>query len=160
MSARRRSSQLRLFGAVTDHAQLDWSWVDQQLAGAGTYWVVAHTAGHPYARPVWGIWHDDRLDLSLGSPTLLKAVRRQPAVTVHLESGTEVIIVEGLIVAAPMDPARITAYNRKYDWDYRVSQLGELTAVEPRKIMAWRCVGWSGRDGFSTAGCWRFDAVD
>ena len=40
----------------------------------------------------------------------------------------------------------IQAYHQKYDWDFQVSQYGELTEVEPMKVLAWRTAGWAGHD--------------
>jgi hypothetical protein len=143
---RRHDKNLRLYGALSDRAPLAWPWVEQQLVGAGTYWVVARTPGHPHPRPVWGIWSQQRLHLSIGSPTLLRAIPEEPAVTIHLGSGTDVVIVEGLIIpSVPTGPALIQTYNQKYDWDYQVSQYGELTQVQPSKVLAWRSAGWAGR---------------
>jgi hypothetical protein len=149
---------LHLYGALSERAPLAWPWVDEQITAAGTYWLVARTQGHPHPRPVWGIWHEQRLYLSIGSPVLLRAVREDPAVTIHLDSGTDVVIVEGVTSpSTPTRPALIQAYNRKYDWDYVVSQYGELTVVEPTKVLAWRTAGWAGRGSFQTTGCWVFD---
>jgi hypothetical protein len=137
---------------------LAWSWVEQQLLGAGTYWVVARSPGHPHPRPVWGIWSEQQLYLSIGSPTLRRAIRAEPVVTVHLDSGTDVVVVEGLVApSVPTSPALIQAYNDKYDWDYQVSQYGELTLVQPSKVLAWRTAGPAGRDSFQSTGSWVFE---
>jgi hypothetical protein len=93
---------------------------------------VARAPGHPHPRPVWGISHRQLLYLIVGSPTLLRAVVQDPAVTVHLDSGTDVVLVEGMTSptaqrAAP--PSVVEAYNAKYDWDYQVAQDGELTVM-------------------------------
>jgi len=158
---RRRDKALHLYGQRSDVAALAWSWADRQLATAGTYWVVGRTQGHPHPRPVWGIWHEQRLHLSIGSPTLRRSIREERAVTVHLDSGTDVVIVEGVAVpAAPTTPALLEAYKRKYDWDYQVSQYGDLTQLEPTKILAWRAAGVAGRDSFQETGCWVFDGAD
>jgi hypothetical protein len=153
-----RQRDLRLYGSASGKAPLTWPWVEQQLAGAGTYWVNARGEGHPHPRPVWGVWFAQQLHLSIGSPTLRRAIREEAAVTVHLESGTDVVIVEGLVTpSAASAPALVEAYNRKYDWDYQVAQYGELTQVQPGKVLAWRTAGWAGRDSFETTGCWTFD---
>jgi hypothetical protein len=155
---RRKEEELRLYGARSDRAPLPWSWVEEQLAGAGTYWVIARNPGHPHPRPVWGVWHEHQLHLSLGSPTLREALREDPVVTIHLDSGTDVVIVEGLVSsAAPTVPKVIEAYDQKYDWEYQVSQYGDLTEVKPRRVLAWRTSGWAGRDSFQTTGRWAFD---
>jgi hypothetical protein len=152
-----RQEVLRLYGARSDRALLEFSWVEDQLAGAATYWVVARSEGHPHPRPVWGLWFEQRLHLSLGSPSLLRATRREPAVTVHLDSGTDVVIVEGLVAPAARTPtAVLQAYDSKYDWEYDASRYGQLTVVVPTKVLAWRTAGWAGRDSFQQTGCWVF----
>jgi hypothetical protein len=154
----RREKVLFLYRQRSDLAPLAWSWVDRQLTDAGTYWVVGQLDGRPHPRPVWGVWQQERLHLSIGSPTVRRAIEQQPAVTVHLDSGTDVVIVEGLVApAAATAPSVLEAYNRKYDYDYQVGQFGELTTVLPGKVLAWRAAGWAGRDSFQQTGSWTFD---
>jgi len=152
---------LRLYGTPSDQDPLAWSWVEEQLEAAGTYWLVARSTGHPHPRPVWGIWHGRRLHLSVGSPTLRRCVDRDPMVTVHLDSGTDVVLVEGTTghtTERGTPSSVIDAYNAKYDWDYRVEQYGELVVVQPLRVLAWRTAGWAGRDSFQSTGCWHFDS--
>jgi Pyridoxamine 5'-phosphate oxidase len=148
---------LRFYGGETDAAPLEWGWVEQQLAEAGTYWVSTPSRGHPHPRPVWGVWVDRRLLLSLGTPALRRAIAGDPRVTVHLDSGTDVVIVEGRGSSAD-DPAVVAqflaAYDDKYDWTYDVDQYPPPTLVEPDEVLAWRSGGWAGRDGFQQAGKW------
>jgi len=145
---------LALYGAVGDRPRLDWGWVDQQLERAGTYWVVAPTAGYPHPRPVWGVWIDERLHLSIGSPGLRASVTGGAPVTVHLDSGTDVVIVEGHARSEPTEVGALVAYDRKYDWTYDLDAYGPLTVVKPAKVLAWRSAGVAGRDGFASTGCW------
>jgi hypothetical protein len=153
----RQERRLALYGGPSDREPLAWSWVEAQLATAGTYWVVARGPGHPHPRPVWGVWHDERLHLSIGSPALVAAARAEPAVTAHLESGTDVVVVEGLAtVGAPTGPDLLEAYRAKYDWDYDVAEYGPLTRLDPVKVLAWRAAGWAGRESFQQTGCWTF----
>jgi hypothetical protein len=151
------ASPLRLYGSPSDRHPLDWSWVENQLADAGTYWVVAHSSGHPHPRPVWGVWLHRQLHLSIGSPAVRAALRTDPVVTVHLDSGTDVVIVEGRI-ATPTTAAGqvIDAYNRKYEWEYRVEDYGELTVIHPLTVLAWRTAGLHGRGSFQETGRWSF----
>jgi hypothetical protein len=161
MSRTKEGKQLRLYGAPSDRAPLEWPWVDQQLTGAGTYWVIARNQGHPHPRPVWGIWHQQQLHLSVGSSTLRQAMGEDPAVTVHLDSGTDVVILEGLVTSADSTtPAVIKAYDQKYDWEYDIAQYGDLVQVEPTKVLAWRTAGPAGRDSFQTTGRWTFSDAE
>ena len=85
---------LRMYGVVSDLDPVPWEWVEAQLTDAPTYWVVP--AGHPHPRPVWGVWVDGELHLSIGSLVVSRALRDDPAVAVHLDSGVDVVIVEGV----------------------------------------------------------------
>jgi hypothetical protein len=145
---------LRLYGQPSDKPALDWSWVSHELAGAGTYWVGGPGGRYPHPRPVWGVWHQEQLHLSIGSPTISRGVVPGSGVTVHLDSGTDVVIVEGDVVGSSTDADVIASYNRKYDWNYEVDQYGPLTHVAPVVVMAWRSAGWAGRDGFQQTGRW------
>jgi hypothetical protein len=139
------------------HPQLDWQWVQEQLESAGTYWVIARSDGYPHPRPVWGAWLHDALHLSIGSPVIRGALAGDPKVTVHLESGTDVVVVEGeFIPAATTEPAVIAAYNGKYDWEYDEAAYGPIARVAPHSVIAWRTAGWAGRESFQETGKWTF----
>ena len=150
---------LTMYGTPSASRRLAWDWVDAQLARAGTYWVAAHGGGGPHPRPVWGVWNDQRLHLSIGSPALRRLIQRDPAVTVHLDSGVDVVIVEGTIVGSDESAHLYEAYDEKYDWHYTTEEYGALTTVQPRAVLAWRSAGWAGREGFQETGRWRFSTA-
>jgi hypothetical protein len=148
-----RRTPLTMYTAVSDLPELDWAWVEQQLAGETLYWVAAATDGHPHPRPVWGVWADDLLHLSIGTPS----VRRAPngtAVTVHLTSAIDVVIVEGHIAGQSADPALVAAYDAKYDYAYDADAYGPFHTIGPTVVIAWRSAGFAGKDGFREAGRW------
>ncbi len=105
----RRPVPLRMYAAASEAAPLEWDWVDEQLAAAGTYWIAARSPAHPHPRPVWGVWLDDALLLSVGSPVVLRQLQDDARTTVHLDSGTDVVIVEGTCTGAAPAP-RIPAF--------------------------------------------------
>jgi hypothetical protein len=156
MTTEPRRTPLRLYTAVDEHPPLAWSWVEQQLRDAGTYWVVGHGGAYPPTRPVWGIWHEEAVHLSIGSPAVRSAIADDPRVTVHLDSGTEVVLVEG--TASVEDAKRVLrdVYDAKYDWVYDASTYGPFTRVEPSVVKAWRTAGFAGRDSFQETGRWKF----
>lgn len=147
-----------MYGGPSEHEPLGWEWVSGQLAAAGLYWVVPRTQGeHPHPRPVWGVWVDNELQLSIGSPAIRQALEADPSVTVHLESATDVVIVEGRFEArAVTPPALIEAYKVKYDWDYDLASYGPFSPIVPAKVIAWRTAGFAGRESFQTTGRWDF----
>ena len=136
---------------------MPWSFVTEQLERARNYWVVTVGRGEkPHSAPVWGVFVSDDL-LFETSPATRKArnLARNPAAVVHVESGDEVVIVEGR--ARPFSPtheiaARIAeAFAQKYDGyqpDPAEWATGALYRVEPDVVFAWR--------DMPTATCWRF----
>ena len=151
-----RQTPLRLYTAVDEHPPLAWTWVEQQLRDAGTYWVVANGPAHPSARPVWGFWHESALHMTIGSPALRAGLAADGRATVHLDSGTDVVLVEGTASSEEATPALLEAYDAKYDWQYDADTYGPFTLITPIVIKAWRAAGVAGRDSFQETGRWEF----
>ena len=150
------SAPLRLYGQRSDKPPPDWAWVDEQLTEAGTYWVTARTRGHPHPRPVWGVWRRPNLYLSIGTPITARALSADPVVTVHLDSGTDVVIVEGRRTGMVTDADVIADYDGKYRWSYDAGTYGPLSCIVAETILAWRTAGWAGRESFQQTGRWQF----
>jgi nitroimidazol reductase NimA-like FMN-containing flavoprotein (pyridoxamine 5'-phosphate oxidase superfamily) len=76
---------------------LDWGDAVKRLEAAKNYWLAtANAAGEPHAVPVWGIWLDGRLYVSGGESTRwVRNLSENPRLAVHLESGDQVVAVEG-----------------------------------------------------------------
>ncbi len=150
---------LRMFGAASTNSALEWAWVEQQLTRAETYWVdVAGSAARPHARPVWGVWLDQRLHLSIGTPAIRRAATPRAAATVHLPDGLDVVIVEGTVAGPTTAATAVAAYDDKYDWKYDLEQYGPFTTIVPSDVLAWRAAGPAGRDGFAETGRWTWSA--
>ena len=150
-----RDVPVRFYTQVSQLDPVPWEWVDEQLREAPTYWVSAAGDGPPHPRPVWGVWHDDVLWLSVGSPVLRAAISSGAPLTVHLDSGTEPVIVEGRAVDSGGDQSGpIAAYDEKYDWTYDAEEYGALVCVAPGNVIAWRTAGFAGRASFQTVGKW------
>ena len=124
---------------------LPWSHVAEQMTPARNYWVAtASPDGRPHSMPVWGVWLEDCFWFSTG-PTTLKArnLLANPRVVVHLESGAELVVVEGE-ASEVRDSEHVERflelYNPKYSWDFTPAQLesGGLFRVRPRRVFAWR----------------------
>jgi len=143
---------------------LPWSAARERLVAARNYWVATCSPrAEPHAMPVWGIWHDERFLFSTG-PTTKKAmnIRANPHVVVHLESGAQLVVVEGTARDVASDAEAVerflTLYNPKYDWDFGPDAFrgGGLFEVVPRKAFAW--LGDQGEAFSGTATRWVFDA--
>ena len=121
----------------------DWGPVAMRLSEARNYWVVSVRAnGRPHAAPVWGAWLDDEIWFST-DPDSVKGrnLAERPEVVVHLESGDDVVIVEGVVAPAPA--ARFEAYRAEYRRKYDFEHPGwgapgaAVLIVIPRRIMSW-----------------------
>lgn len=126
-----------------------WSHVEERLTQAKNYWLcTVRPNGQPHAIPKWGVWVEGKLYFD-GSPETrhVRNVVDNPAISVHLESGDDVVIVEGTARLLPRPPAGMgqklsQAYKAKYaalgyapepdQWDH-----GGLMEVAPSKILAW-----------------------
>lgn len=105
----------------SDEGMLPWSDVVVRLEQAKNYWVAtASRDGNPHAVPVWGAWIDGALYFGVG-PRSSRNISANPQVSIHLESGDQVVIVEGRIEQLTnVDPALSRdldeTFAMKYDW--------------------------------------------
>jgi hypothetical protein len=128
-----------MWGDEKDAPPIPWDDVERRLRDAITYWLVVDGA---VSRPVWGIWHEDELWLSVGSTSLWNGLRSSPTVSIHLDDGHDVVIVEGThrevedpAVKAPF----VGPYNEKYRWDFTPEDtLGPVVVLAPRVVLAWK----------------------
>jgi len=121
---------------------LPWEFVTERLAQAMMYWVATTgPKGEPHAVPYWGAFVDDVLYFETAPTTKGgRNLRFNPAVVVHLISGEQVVIVEGLARTA-VPGARLfaklqDAYRPKYD-GYFPPSADNLFAVESMVAFAW-----------------------
>jgi PPOX class probable F420-dependent enzyme len=127
------------YGVPSDpEGMLPWSWVEQELEAARNYWIATVSPdGRPHAAPVWGIWIDGAVVFST-SPESRKGrnLARDPRVVIHLESGDDVVILEGEIEVISLAERMADAYEAKYD--YRPGGEGDWFSLRPRVAYAWR----------------------
>jgi general stress protein 26 len=135
-------SPITMFGRAREEAPaLEWSWAVERLERAEDYWLVTvGSGGRPAARPVWGLWMDDRLYLTLGSSTHHRNLEARDEVTVHLGDAHDVVIVEGratFLHDRPTLERLVERYNPKYRWDFTADTTGAVLDVAPRAVLAW-----------------------
>jgi len=130
---------------------LAWSDVEARLVAAKHYWLsTVRPDGTPHSVPRWGVWVDGCFYYD-GAPETVHArnLRRNPAVSLHLESGTEAVIVEGFSVATSARAeglgARLADAFGKYHGDgysptadaWAGADGGGLCVLTPRRALAW-----------------------
>jgi hypothetical protein len=134
----------------TTDGLLAWEDVEQRLVASRHYWLASvRPDGTPHSVPRWGVWVGGRFYYD-GAPTTrhVRNVEANPACTLTLESGTEVVIVEGESRATNADPAdlgaRLSAAFAKYHPDYAPAadawagpSGGGLRVIVPKRVLAW-----------------------
>lgn len=126
-----------------------WEQIQERLADAVNYWLcTVRPNGRPHAIPKWAVYVAEKIYFD-GSPETRHArnLVAQPAVTLHLESGSDVVIVDGMARAVDRpDPTLAEsiaqAYRAKYaalgyaptadDWNN-----GGLFEITPYTVIAW-----------------------
>lgn len=128
---------------------VSWERVMERLAAARNYWVdTADREGRVHATPIWGGVVDGTLYVEGGPGTRRgRNIAENPNVVVHLESGDQVVIVEGTAEQiVPPDPALAETLVKTLDGKYGASDYhpqadqwneGGLYAIRPRKAFAW-----------------------
>lgn len=129
---------------------LSWADVETRLVGSRNYWLCSvRPDGTPHSVPRWGVWTDGRFYYD-GAPATrhVRNVELNSAVTLTLESGTEVVVVEGESHAASAEPevlgVRLAAAFAKYAPDYAPGpdswsgdDGGGLRVIVPKRALAW-----------------------
>lgn len=133
-----------------------WGDVAVQLAPALNYWLgTTRPDGSPHAAPVWGaVVHDVLYLYSERSTVKARNVAADPRAVVHLESGSDVVIVRGTLedCGLPQDlPEVVRALDEKYG---AVADPGDLPsdnpafdvlyALAPVSAMTWSLTDYEG----------------
>jgi PPOX class probable F420-dependent enzyme len=133
------------YGIRSDEEGLiSWSDAEAKLEQARNYWVgTTRPDGSPHAMPVWGLWRDGALFFSSGSTSRKsRNLAVDPRIVVHLESGDDVVVIEGLAqrVTDEEELRRVgELYSAKYDYSFDPTGPGDYPVfrVRPRRAYAW-----------------------
>jgi len=129
---------------------LSWPDVESRLIASKYYWLASvRPNGTPHSVPRWGVWVDGRFYYD-GAPTTrhTRNVESNPACTLTLESGAQVVIVEGESHATRADAdglgQKLSAAFGKYHPDYAPEpdawadeNGGGLRVIVPVRALAW-----------------------
>jgi nitroimidazol reductase NimA-like FMN-containing flavoprotein (pyridoxamine 5'-phosphate oxidase superfamily) len=133
-----------ILSADSGSGLLPWSWVDERMARARNYWVcTTRPDGRPHAAPIWGVWVEG--ELYFGTDRASRKGRNlahNPALVVHLESGDETVICEG-VAEQVGDAALLERINVAYAEKYNLPLTGEgapegvIYRLRPNVVLAW-----------------------
>jgi hypothetical protein len=138
------------FGEGADDVLQPWSHAQKRLEVARNFWLATvRPDGRPHVTPVWGVWLDGALYIGGGSTARwARNLAEQPSAAIHLESGDDVVILEGEVVEFVADADLldriVTMWNGKYG-RLAPEPTTRLYRFDPRSARAWR--DWSLRDG-------------
>jgi hypothetical protein len=103
-----------------DDGPLPWSFAESRLIAARNYWLsTSRPDGRPHVTPVWGVWVDGAVYFD-GPPVTRwsRNLHTNPAISMHLESAEEVVILEGqaedLTTDAETGARIVDAWTSKY----------------------------------------------
>lgn len=136
-----------------------WSTIETMLESARNYWLcTVRYDDKPHAMPVWGLWVGGHFLFST-DPTSRKGqnLAERPTAVMHLESGDDVVVVEGRVSRIGPDELPVTFaddYDAKYGFRPEVSSDSESAgyyAMKPATVFV-----WDESDFPDTATRWRF----
>jgi len=128
---------------------VNWEWVAEQMTESKNYWFSSvRPDGRPHVVPRWGVFIDNKLFYD-GSPETrhTQNILENPNVSLHLESGNQVVMMEGVSKPAEKPTNEFAhqlaeAIGNKYgkdgyspkpdQWDE-----GGLYVFTPRQCIAW-----------------------
>ena len=151
MEPRRRRPPFRGYGVPeTEDGMLTWEWAVERLERARNYWVATtRPDGRPHSMPVWGIWLEGVFFFGSGrNSAKTRNLAANPAIAVHLESGEETVILEGLaepVLDGELERRVDEVYGAKYD--FTPDSSGEADpwfAVRPVRAYVWTERGYPG----------------
>lgn len=121
---------------------LPWSHAEKRLVRSRSYWIcTSRPDGRPHSAPVWGFWHEGALYFSTHRDTRkARNIAHSPRVSVHLESGDDVVILEG--DAEQVDQKALAKQldavcRKKYRMPMTVIPDAIAFRVRPRVVLAW-----------------------
>ncbi len=130
---------------------LPWTWAEEHLTNERNYWLSSvRRDGFPQARPLWGVWVDGALYLSVGHAGLQRAASREGDVTVHVDSAVDVVILEGRVERATKDDETLRRAGEAYAAKYGYSADFVNFVMRPRVAYGWRA------EDVKTATRWTF----
>jgi hypothetical protein len=133
-----------LYGLKPRKQYLPWSHARERLERSRNYWIcTGRPDGRPHSIPVWGFFVDDVLYFGTAkSSRKAKNLSHNPAVSIHLDSGDDVVIVEGKAVEVARSDREIiakldAASKTKYKMPLMIVPESVLYAVRPRIVLSW-----------------------
>lgn len=135
---------------------------ETRLAQSKNYWIcTSRPDGRPHSIPVWGFFIDGAFYFGTArSSRKARNLAANAALSVHLDSGDDVVILEGVAVEVDLSDKstfkKVDAASRiKYKMPLMVVPESVLYCVRPRVVLA-----WTENDFPNNATRWQFDIAN
>jgi general stress protein 26 len=126
-----------------EDGMVPWSRAKELLEGSRYYWLATvRPDGRPHVAPLWGAWVDDVLYFD-GSPETRwgRNIAANPSASVNLESGNDVVIVEGTVelhmADAELASRLFDVWTEKYGRYQPEADKRGIFILRPRTARAW-----------------------
>lgn len=133
-----------LYGLKPRKRYLPWSHARERLEHSRNYWIcTTRPDGRPHSIPVWGFFVDDVFYFGTAkSSRKAKNLTHNSALSIHVDSGDDVVIVEGEAVEVSQTDRQIiskldAASKTKYKMPLMIVPESVLYAVRPRVVLSW-----------------------
>jgi len=148
------------YGLKARKHYLPFSHAEERLTKSRNYWIcTSRPDGRPHSIPVWGFWIDGAVYFGTArSSRKARNLAQNAAVSIHLDSGDDVVILEGNVVEVDLTDKptfkKLDAASRaKYKMPLMVMPESVFYAVRPRVVLA-----WTEKDFPHNATRWEFDS--
>jgi hypothetical protein len=150
-----------MYGLKPRKQYLPFGHAEERLNQSRNYWIcTSRPDGRPHSIPVWGFWIDGALYFGTArSSRKARNLAQNAAVSIHLDSGDDVVILEGAAVEVDLTDKptfkKLDAASRaKYKMPLMVVPESVLYSVRPRVVLA-----WTEKNFPNNATRWEFDAT-
>lgn len=133
-----------LYGLKPRKQYLPWSHARERLERSRNYWIcTARPDGRPHSIPVWGFFLDNVLYFGTSRDSRkARNLEHNAAVSIHLDSGDDVVILEGEAREIPQSDKQVftkldAASKTKYKMPLMIVPGSVLFAVCPRVVLSW-----------------------
>jgi len=147
------------YGLKPRKKYLPFSHAEARLIKSRNYWIcTSRPDGRPHSIPVWGFWVEGALYFGTGrNSRKARNLEHNPAVSAHLESGDDVVILEGSVTEADLNDKTVlkklnAASRAKYKMPLAVMPGSVVYSLRPRTVLA-----WTEKDFPNNATRWQFD---
>jgi hypothetical protein len=134
---------------------LPWSFAENRLRAAHTYWISTMRRSRPHVMPVWGVWMEEMFWFSTGKRSRkARNLLANPRCVVCCEKGRGQVVLEGsarLNADGKLWKEFARVYQDKYDFDVSSMAAEPVYVVRPAVVF-----GLSEKDFVGSATRWTF----